>query len=330
MATWDRSNNVWKEREKLPGTNRYKYTGGKGCPVGRMYFVHPSQEERYYLRLLLTNVPGATSYEDLRTTDLGTPQQVLHETFKAACLARGLLQDDSEWDKCMDEARVFASGRQLRAVFATLLTYCEVAQPKELWEKYYKVDMTEDLLHNARAVNPARALDEDIVHRAFREIRAYLSQRGWLLSEFPNHPLPPPPAQGEGNVLVDEERHLYDRGEQAQQRQQAEAAFNPEQRAIYDAVVAAISATKHHMALVELARDDFKAARDNTGEQSVATAAASCALQGAIANATAVQNLFFADGVGGAGCWQDFFCTMACYLMYVRMGGLLLQWLLLA
>jgi hypothetical protein len=66
---------VWKERERAPR--------GGVCPVGRMYYVPPGQGERYYLRTLLSNVAGATSFEDLRTTGAGTPNETLHPTFKA-------------------------------------------------------------------------------------------------------------------------------------------------------------------------------------------------------------------------------------------------------
>jgi hypothetical protein len=35
--------------------------------VSRMIFVSPSEGERFYLRLLLTYVTGATCYKDIRT-----------------------------------------------------------------------------------------------------------------------------------------------------------------------------------------------------------------------------------------------------------------------
>lgn len=48
--------------------------------------------EKYYLRMLLTIVRDAKSYESLRTVHC-----VVHSTFQAACIAQGLLQDDKEW-----------------------------------------------------------------------------------------------------------------------------------------------------------------------------------------------------------------------------------------
>jgi hypothetical protein len=63
-----------------------KWTPRKqGFAIGRMYFASPSSGECFYLRMLLTVVKGATSFEDLCTFD-----DVLHPTFKEACKQRGL------------------------------------------------------------------------------------------------------------------------------------------------------------------------------------------------------------------------------------------------
>jgi hypothetical protein len=66
--------------------------------VGRMYFVHRAIGERFFLRLLLTVVPSATSFEHFRTVD-----DIDHPTFQAACKALGLLQDDAEWDSACEK-----------------------------------------------------------------------------------------------------------------------------------------------------------------------------------------------------------------------------------
>ena len=56
-----------------------------------MYFVGPSGGEWFFLRTLLTIVKGARSYEDLRSVDGN-----VYETFKAACVACGLYDNDEE------------------------------------------------------------------------------------------------------------------------------------------------------------------------------------------------------------------------------------------
>ena len=57
------------------------------------------------MRLLLTKIYGATSFEDIRTI-----RDVLHLTFKSACMALGLLDDDGEWHAALTEASTWASG----------------------------------------------------------------------------------------------------------------------------------------------------------------------------------------------------------------------------
>jgi hypothetical protein len=67
--------------------------------VGRMYTVHPRDVERYCLRLLLLNVKGVTTYDALRSY-----RGCKIPTFKAVVQARGLLENDDEWDQCIIEA----------------------------------------------------------------------------------------------------------------------------------------------------------------------------------------------------------------------------------
>ena len=89
-----------------------------------MYYAHPSSGERFYLRLLLTVVRGATSYEDLRSFE-----NHLCPSFREACIMRGLLEDDNEWHQCLQEAKHMAIGRQMCHLFVTILIDCSSANP---------------------------------------------------------------------------------------------------------------------------------------------------------------------------------------------------------
>ena len=88
----------------------------------------------FFLRLLLLHTPGATSFEDLRTVD-----GVLLETFLEACASRGLLQDDAEWQNVLVEAAGFQMPKQLRQLFAVILTHCETSDPLYLWTAHKDV-----------------------------------------------------------------------------------------------------------------------------------------------------------------------------------------------
>jgi len=75
------ADHVWKIRGKVWLARQ---RGEK--VVERMYFVHLAAGEHFFLCLLLTIVPGVTSFEHLRTVD-----DIEHPTFQAACKSLGLL-----------------------------------------------------------------------------------------------------------------------------------------------------------------------------------------------------------------------------------------------
>jgi hypothetical protein len=122
IDVWSKSKKAWHLRKRAArrrgaGRNNHVTLG----TMGRMYFMQPLECERYYLRVLLTHVTGATCFEDLRTTHRPhTPTIVVHPTFKAACLTRGLLQNDAKWDQCLSKA----VGVQLPKNLRELLPAC--------------------------------------------------------------------------------------------------------------------------------------------------------------------------------------------------------------
>ena len=63
-----------------------------------MYLVNPKDRQRYFIRLLLLHVK-ATSFESLRNINC-----VIHPTFYEAAVAKHLVNEDEEWDRCLKEA----------------------------------------------------------------------------------------------------------------------------------------------------------------------------------------------------------------------------------
>ena len=102
----------------------------KGSPVGRMYYCTPTAGERLFLRLLLTVVRGPTSFQDLRTVN-----GVVFHTFREACQALHLIEDDQKWFKCFSEAVVFVSGSSLRSLLVSVLLFQELNQLAALWNE---------------------------------------------------------------------------------------------------------------------------------------------------------------------------------------------------
>ena len=109
--------------------------------IGRMYLCSPSEGERFYLRLLLLHVKAAKSYQDLRTFD-----RVVYTTFKESAKARGLLEDDKEWEKCLDDAKLVQMPKVMRNLFASICIWSHPTDPLFLFNKY-KNYLCEDFIH---------------------------------------------------------------------------------------------------------------------------------------------------------------------------------------
>lgn len=121
--------------------------------LGRIYTVHPSNAECFYLRLLLINVRGPTSFANLRTVD-----GLVCATYREACRRMRLLEGDFHWEATLAEASVTASPFQIRTLFAIIISSCFPSNPRELWQKYQDY-MTEDILYRVRRATNNPLLD---------------------------------------------------------------------------------------------------------------------------------------------------------------------------
>ncbi|GBP19400.1 hypothetical protein EVAR_12442_1 [Eumeta japonica] len=104
--TW--ANNKFSRRKC--GEDVAGHPGIKKDPaLGRVYSVHPSQSECFFLRVLLHHVRGPTSFQDLRTVN-----GVVKETYQAACREIDLLEDDDQWENILQEASISQRPLKLR------------------------------------------------------------------------------------------------------------------------------------------------------------------------------------------------------------------------
>ncbi|KYM96549.1 ATP-dependent DNA helicase PIF1 [Cyphomyrmex costatus] len=161
------------KKEKINGRNVSRWTKRKShfnC-IGRMYSVSPTQIELFHLRLLLLTVKGATSFNDLRTVN-----GEVYQSFSAACLALGLIEDDEEWKRAMTEAVGWMMPRQLRKLFVRILLHCQPLHPEELWENF-KVAMSEDYIRHLGLLEGQR--------KAYTQINTILYAEGKSFADFP-------------------------------------------------------------------------------------------------------------------------------------------------
>jgi hypothetical protein len=175
----------------------------RGFAIGCMYYAHLTSDERYYLRMLLNCVKGATSYEHLRIVD-GTK----HDTLKNACIAMGVLADDNEWHQALEEVDLWASGRQLRDMFASMLMFCEVTNPRQLWDAHWESlsDDIEAMTCRERDDRVVTLSEDALKDPALYEIDQVFICNGHRMEDFPTFPKSNyiPPVHGR-NRLVQEE-----------------------------------------------------------------------------------------------------------------------------
>jgi hypothetical protein len=98
--------------------------------IGRFYYVNPMKGERFYLRMLLIIVKGAQSYDDIKAY-----KGIIYNTFKEACAARGLLNNDNEWYWTFSEAASWVTSYQLRQLFITMLLFCGIQNEQVFLKK---------------------------------------------------------------------------------------------------------------------------------------------------------------------------------------------------
>ena len=120
--------------------------------------------------MLLLHIRGATSFEDLRSFNGN-----VYDSFREACIQRGLLQDDNEWHNTLEEAVLFRMPRKLRQLFCIILTHCEPSDPLLLWNTF-KEAMSEDFVQTM----PVFAAEQS----ALQAIKNTIEEYGKSLSHF--------------------------------------------------------------------------------------------------------------------------------------------------
>ncbi|CAE1313603.1 unnamed protein product [Acanthosepion pharaonis] len=143
--------NTWARRKCRANVEGYPGVK-KDATLGRVFTIPPSRQECFYLLLLLHEVSGPTSYNNLQTVN-----GVLCDTFREACLRLVILEDDSQWDATMANGALLKLPSALRHLFTTILQMSEPSDPKSLWDKY-KDFLSEDIRREAQLLCPTMAL----------------------------------------------------------------------------------------------------------------------------------------------------------------------------
>ncbi|GBP88686.1 Neurofibromin [Eumeta japonica] len=209
----------------------------KSNALGRLFTVNPRHTECFYLRLLLVNVTGPLSFQDIRKVN---GQQ--YPTYKDACLALGLLEDDNQWECMLAEAALNCTAIQIRLLFAIVLTTCFPARAQILWENH-KDSMTDDILHQHRI----RCHDLTITFsdEMYNEALIAIEDLCIVIANLPlsNFGMNSPNRTASDLMNTEMNRELqYSTVEMAAIVARNVPLMNEEQRTIYDRIMLAVSA----------------------------------------------------------------------------------------
>ncbi|XP_017468423.1 PREDICTED: uncharacterized protein LOC108360582 isoform X2 [Rhagoletis zephyria] len=231
--TWNGS--AKKFQRKKIGTPVQGYENlKKSDALGRVYVVHPNNSECFYLRMLLHKVKGPTSFHFLRTV-----QGTTLSSYQAACKALGMLEDDSHWEQTLLEAVVSTSSISMRYLFAIILSFCQVSDAVELWNKF-KESMSEDILQRKRREAGNRNLDYNqlIFDESLCELnKIVISLCGKTVADFSLALITD--ANTIHNTIYAREKS-YDQHKLLEIVRQNEDKLNSEQKSIYNSVSSSV------------------------------------------------------------------------------------------
>ncbi|MCH79969.1 ATP-dependent DNA helicase PIF1, partial [Trifolium medium] len=168
------NDHCWKPRER-------------GCSIGRLTYVPVGAGELYYLRVLLTQQRGCTSYDSIKTV-----RGEICKTFQEACSELGLLKDDQEFKDAIIESHRTASGGEMRRLFVRLLNMNTMSNPFDVWNCCWKL-LSDGILYNRRrALNlpELQISDDELKNLCLIEIEKLLMTNGRSLNDYKTMPIP--------------------------------------------------------------------------------------------------------------------------------------------
>lgn len=209
--TWNQANRTWSRRQRRTANET----------LARMYAVSPMDQHRFHLRLLLLHRRGPQSFRNIRTVN-----GIVHETYGAAAIALGLIEDDRAWHACMEESAALDTPGQLRYLFVTILAHCHPAEPLRLYTSYEDC-MMEDFNRRLQVVGRASAATLDA-------IGGLLRVHGKTLDDYG---LPNPDVR---LLEPEQDDQLFRVVDAAARWAQQVADMNNEQRTVFDRVMEAV------------------------------------------------------------------------------------------
>ncbi|CAH1426030.1 unnamed protein product [Lactuca virosa] len=223
---WNKSDKIWTKRKT------------KSKALGRLNHVSPKAGDIYYLRILLNKIKGPTCYEDIKKIN-----GIVHDSYKDACYALGLLDDDREYISSINETHHWATASFCRSLFVMLITSDSLSSPAHVFEETYQC-LSDDVIHVREQEIGVRGLklkEDAIFNLTLSYIEKSLLSCGLSLKQIPNMPFPDHRyIQESCNMLIQDELN-YDPGVIEVEHQDLYSKLNVEQKNVYHTIMNAVN-----------------------------------------------------------------------------------------
>lgn len=158
---WNKSDYVWTLRKRVP-------------VLSRLHYIHPRNQELYHLRLLLLNVKGATSFDDLKTVN-----GIMRKSFTDAAIALNLVNNDVQWYECLEDVLINETYSQCRFIFSTILIHCNpvLSSALDIWLRFKERLSTDFMEFNNDSESIA-------IQKSLQHISKILKDNGRKLEDF--------------------------------------------------------------------------------------------------------------------------------------------------
>ncbi|XP_042755612.2 uncharacterized protein LOC111907183 [Lactuca sativa] len=221
---WKLDLKTWKPREV-------------GYSIDRIHSVSPNLGEAYFLRIFLNKVKGPTLFEEIRMVN-----GEICPSFRDACYALGLLDDDKEYIEAIKEASQFGSGYYLRFLFTIMLLSHSLTSPDVVWENTWEY-LSDEIFYTQqqKLKSPGLSLNEDpIKNLTLFESEQILLRNNSSLKKFTRMPLPDVDYVSSSNNRLISEELDYDIPNLKKKFDRLSIALTSKQRNIFYDIMTAI------------------------------------------------------------------------------------------
>ncbi|KAL0733823.1 hypothetical protein Bca4012_010033 [Brassica carinata] len=198
-------------------------------------------KQQYKMTILTDTMISRLDYlNDSEFLDLATYEEigVLHDGYKKACSARGLLDDDHEYIDDLLRISYESSASNLHEFFSTILLNDSLESPENVWEHTWEC-LSEDIEHRRRKCfkRPGLVLsDEEKKNYALQEIEILMRRNGDSLERFTKMPKVSVSSTNDSNVLILDDRS-YPRENRLETLERDSPKMTDEQKKIFHEII---------------------------------------------------------------------------------------------